>query len=88
MEKLNPDAIAEWGEESGAPSEDIRPGVQPVDSDMIFAYVTETDELPLDVSARAFANWLDGMWYEYSEPETYTNRQVIESALVDWRGGK
>lgn len=40
MSKLNPDALAEWGDEEGAPAEDVRPGVQrDVTPGMIADYV-------------------------------------------------
>ena len=85
-EKLNPEALAEWGEEAGAAPQDRRAGVQPVTEEMIRGYVLDNNELP-EYSARPFAAWLDNNWFEYSEPETRTNKEVIDGALVDWRGG-
>lgn len=87
MTKLDPAALAEWDEEVGADPQDVRDGVQPVDADMIAAFVVEAGELPWD-SARPFGDWLDSVWNDYTEPDNpaLTNGAVIEGALAYWRG--
>lgn len=88
MTKLDPDAWAVTDD----PDLDGRPGVQDVDAQMIFEYVTDTNvnELPA-YSARPFANWLEVNWYEFTEETRnglLTNRDVIHGAIVDWCGGR
>jgi hypothetical protein len=87
MAKLNPAALAEWDDEQGARPEDIRPGVQAVDADMIAAYVVDTEELPQE-SARPFGQYLDSAWNDYIDPDNpaLTNGDVISGALAFWRG--
>lgn len=85
-EELNPAALAEWGQEAGSPPEERRAGVQTVTEEMILQYVLDNNELP-DYSARPFAAWLDSNWFQYSEPSAVTNKEVIDGALMDWRGG-
>lgn len=88
MEKLNPEAIAEWGQEAGAgPADEVREGVQPVTEEMILDYIRRENELP-DYSAVPFAAWINESWFQYSEPETLTNKEVIDGALMDWCGGR
>lgn len=86
-EKINPEALAEWGEEDGAAPEEVRSGVQPVDEEMIRQYVEDNNLLPT-YSAVPFAAWLDEYWYQHSEPSSITNGEVISGALVDWCGGR
>lgn len=85
MDKLNPEALAETSDEAGAPPEDVRPGVQPVDQGMIREHVIQAGELPA-VSARPFAEWLHQQWFDFAEEPGLTNREVIEGALAYWRG--
>lgn len=86
MDKLNPDALAEWGEEEGAPDVDVRPGVQrDVTPEMIADYVTDEGELPR-VSAEPFGRYLHRAWNDYVESETLTQRDLIAGALAFWRG--
>lgn len=87
MTKLDPSALAEWDEEQGACPQDVRPGVQPVDADMIADFVVEAGELPRE-SAQPFGDWLDGVWNDYTDPgdPTQTNGDVIAGALSYWRG--
>ena len=85
MPTLDPNALAEIGDEEGAPPEEVRPGVQPVDEVMIRVYVITTNELP-EESARPFAKWLHGVWFEFSEEPGPTNGEVIAGALAHWRG--
>lgn len=86
-DKLNPEALAEWGEEEGSPPEQVRDGVQPVDEHMILDYVLEKNFLP-DYSAQPFSEWLNLNFFQYSEPSTVTNAVVVEAALHDWCGGR
>ncbi|MFF8901691.1 hypothetical protein ACF082_29890 [Streptomyces lydicus] len=85
MEKLNPKALAEASDEAGAAPEDVRPGVQPVDKGMIREYVIEAGELP-EESARAFAAWLNSVWFDFVEEPGLSNGEVIAGALAYWRG--
>lgn len=85
MDKLNPDALAETYDEAGAPAGQVRPGVQPIDADMIRAHVIEAEELPAE-SARPFAEYLNEAWYDYVEEPGLTNGGVISGALAYWRG--
>ena len=80
MDKLNPNALAECGDDL-----DDRPEVQPVTEAMIYAYVTEKNELP-PYSARPFAAWLFTVWNSFNEDGDNTNGDVITGALADWRG--
>jgi hypothetical protein len=86
MDKLNPDALAEWGEEESAPDEDVRPGVQrDVTAQMIADYVTDEGDLPRE-SAEPFGQYLHQAWNDYVESETLTQRDLIAGALAFWRG--
>lgn len=86
MDKLNPEALAEWGEEEGAPAEDVRPGVQrDVTPEMIADYMVETNKLPRE-SAEPFAEYLHQTWNDYVEGEPLTQRDLIAGALEFWRG--
>lgn len=85
MPTLNPDALAETSEEAGAAPEDVRPGVQPVDDDMIREYILAAGELP-EESARPFAKWLNEVWFDFSEEPGPTNGAIITGALSYWRG--
>ncbi|WP_169314111.1 hypothetical protein [Streptomyces piniterrae] len=85
MPTLDPNALAEIADEAGAAPEDVRPGVQPVDDDMIREYVIEARELP-EESARPFAQWLNETWFDFSEEPGATNGEIIAGALADWRG--
>ncbi|WP_395759463.1 hypothetical protein OIE82_27055 [Streptomyces althioticus] len=80
---LNPDALAESGDEEL----DTREGVQEVTEDMILSYVLCGNELPPE-SARPFAEWLEGVWFSFNEDGDKTNGQVISGALAHWRGYK
>ncbi|GAA5033260.1 hypothetical protein [Streptomyces siamensis] len=80
MEKLNPDALAECGDDL-----DDRPEVQPVTETMIRVHVIDSGELP-EYSARPFASWLYEVWNDFNEDGDLTNGQVIEGALAGWRG--
>lgn len=87
-EKLDPKALAERSDEAGALEENIRPGVQPVDEEMIFDYVLDQHELP-EQSARPFADWINNVWYEFfDDAEGVTNGDVIKGALTEWCGGR
>lgn len=86
VDKLNPDALAETGEETGAPAEEIRKGVQPVDAVMIERYVIDSGELHVPESAKAFGVWLDRDWYDFNEDGDRTNGQVVAGGLAEWRG--
>ncbi|TVZ96507.1 hypothetical protein [Streptomyces sp. BK340] len=81
MEKLNPNALAE----SGDNDLDERPKVQPVTEAMIRAHVIGAEELP-PYSARPFSAWLYETWNEFNADGKLTNGQVIAGALADWRG--
>ncbi|MFJ4627149.1 hypothetical protein [Streptomyces sp. NPDC088847] len=86
MSKLDPDALAEWGDEEGAPAEDVRTGVQrDVTPEMITAYVVEAGELPQE-SAEPFGEYLHQQWNDYVESENITHRDLIHGALAYWRG--
>lgn len=86
--KLNPEALAERQDEAGNLEENIRDGVQPVDEEMIVAYVLAQRELPPE-SAQPFAEWINVVWYEYVDPEKdATNADVIDGALTHWCGGR
>ena len=86
MTRLNPDALAEWGEEEGAHANEVRPNVQrDVTAHMITAYVVDEGELPR-VSAEPFGEYLHQNWNDYVENETLTQRDLIAGALEFWRG--
>lgn len=86
MDKLNPDALAEWGDEDGAPADEVRPNVQrDVTPEMITAYVIEEGELP-EESARPFGEYMHAQWNDYVESETVTQRDLISGGLAFWRG--
>ncbi|WP_030798918.1 hypothetical protein [Streptomyces sp. NRRL S-337] len=85
MPTLDPNALAEISDEAGAAPEDVRPGVQPVDYDMIRDYVIKAGELP-EESARPFARWLNETWFDFSEEPGQTNGDIINGALAYWRG--
>jgi hypothetical protein len=86
MNKLNPDALAEWGDEEGAPDDQVRPGVQrDVDARMIAEYVIKQNELPRP-SAEPFGEYLHQHWNDYVENEPLTQRELIAGALAFWRG--
>ncbi|MFH9248209.1 hypothetical protein ACH4LK_22610 [Streptomyces lydicus] len=87
MPTLDPNALAEINEDEGAAPEDARPGVQPVTEVMIRVYVITAGELP-EVSARPFAKWLHGAWFDFSEEPGPTNGDIIAGALAHWRGGQ
>ena len=85
--KLDPTAWAILGDDTL----DNRDGVQYVDEDMIFDYVTGEENALPEYSARPFAAWLDENWSQYTDDPReglLTNRDVIASALVDWCGGR
>jgi hypothetical protein len=88
-EELNPKALAEWSDEAADLEENIRPGVQPVDEEMILNYVLRQNELP-EESARPFAEWINQNWYQFSgdDQDNVTNGDVIEGALLHWCGGR
>ena len=81
MGKLNPDALAECGDFEL----DAREAVQPVPAEMIYQYVTDTNELP-EESARPFAVWLDNVWHDFNADGDLTNGKLIAGALAHWRG--
>jgi len=85
--KLNPQALAEWSEEQGAPAADVRSGVQPVTSNMIREYVV-AQGMPPPVSAEPFATYLDQAWFDFEDPDRpdMTNDDVIQGGLAYWRG--
>jgi hypothetical protein len=83
MDKLNPDALAESGDDEL----DAREGVQPVTEMMLYEHIISTEELPPE-SARPFARWLDSEWNSWNEDGSLTNGEVIAGALAHWRGGK
>jgi len=86
MNKLNPDALAEWSDEEGRPASDIRPGVQPnVTPHMITAYVLELGALPRE-SAEPFSEYLHRMWNDYVESEDIKQKDLVAGALEYWRG--
>jgi hypothetical protein len=88
MDKLNPDALAEWGEEEGAPADQVRANVQrDVTPQMITDYVVAEDELPQE-SAEPFGSYLHEHWNDYVEYEEITQRALIAGALEYWRGGR
>lgn len=39
-------------------------------------------------SAKAFADWLDNVWDEWTEDPTTTTKDVLEGAVTDWCGGR
>jgi len=87
-EKFNPEALAERHDEAGAPPEDVRDGVQPVDDIMILDRVLDTNELP-QFSAGAFTSWANDNWFHFvSDEEDWTNAEVLESLLHEWCGGR
>lgn len=78
---LNPDALAESGDEEL----DDRDNVQPVTEMMIYEYAVGKGELPRE-SARPFAEWLHEVWFDWNEDGELTNGKVIAGALQHWRG--
>lgn len=82
MDKLNPAALAECGDDDL----DDRPDVQSVTEEMIFEYIRERNALP-PASALAFSAWLWEEWNNFVEDDWVTNGAVINGALIDWRGG-
>ncbi|WP_399142202.1 hypothetical protein Q3A86_33215 [Streptomyces sp. NBUA17] len=86
MDKLNPDALAEWDDEMGAPDNEVRTGVQrDTTPEMIADYVIAEGELP-EQSARPFGEYLHISWNDYVEYEEITQRDLIAGALEFWRG--
>ncbi|SOE25700.1 hypothetical protein [Streptomyces sp. OK228] len=86
MDKLNPDALAEWSDEEGAPAGEVRPGVQPnVTPEMIADYVVDAGELPRE-SAEPFGEYLHRTWNDYVEGADITHRDLVAGALAYWRG--
>ena len=86
MDKLNPDALAEWGDEEGAADAEVRPNVQrDVTPQMITNYVIEQAELPRE-SAEPFGAYLHEHWNDYVDYEELTQRALIAGALEFWRG--
>lgn len=81
MDKLNPDALAPME------PDDDRPGVQDADADMIRSYILDSEELPSE-SAHAFTRYVYKSVFDYNENGDLTWRQVIESALEYWCGGR
>jgi hypothetical protein len=81
MDKLDPDALAESGDDEL----DARESVQPVTPAMIREHLRLTEELP-SVSARSFAAWIHENWNDWNEDGDLTNGQVIAGALAHWRG--
>lgn len=41
-----------------------------------------------EASARAFANWLDNVWENWTEEPETTVGQIFESAVTEWCGGR
>lgn len=80
-DKLNPDALAECGDDEL----NSREGVQPVNAATILGYVLDQEELPPE-SARPFAGWLHEFWNDFNEDGELTNGAVISGALAHWRG--
>lgn len=39
-------------------------------------------------SAKAFANWLDNNWEDWTEEPQTTTKEVLEGAVTDWCGGR
>lgn len=86
MDKLNPDALAEWDDEQYADETEVRPGVQrDVTPDMITEYVIAEGALP-EPSARPFGNYLHAVWNDWVEQQDITHRDLIAGALQFWRG--
>jgi hypothetical protein len=86
VDKLNPDALAEWSDEQGTPDPEVRPNVQrDVTPQMITAYVIAIEALPSE-SAQPFGEYLDHAWNDYVETENVTQRDLITGALDYWRG--
>lgn len=84
MDKLNPDAFAEWYDEEDQISD--RPNVQQgVTIQMVAVYVTENKFLP-QVSAEPFASYLSQVWHDFVDGEEITQRDLIDGALRFWRG--
>lgn len=80
-EKLNPDALAECGDEEL----DSRPGVQGPSEEVIREYILSENELPPE-SAYPFAEYVYKMWYAYNEDGDATVKEIIDGALQYWRG--
>ncbi|UQA91662.1 hypothetical protein [Streptomyces halobius] len=80
LDKLNPDALAECGDDEL----DEREAVQPVTEMMIYKYVVGS-ELPSE-SAHPFATWLYQVWYQFNEDGELTNGKLIAGPLSHWRG--
>jgi hypothetical protein len=86
MDKLDPDAFAEWPDEEDQISD--RPNVQQnVTSRMICRYVVENGFLPR-MSAWSFATYLSQAWHDYVDGEEITQAKLIDEALIFWRGGR
>lgn len=86
MFRIDPDALAEWSDEEGAPDDQVRPNVQrDVTPEMIAEYVVTEGELP-EQSARPFGEYLHQEWNDYVENEDMTHRDLIAGALEFWRG--
>lgn len=86
-DKLDPTAWAETGDTDL----DERDGVQEVDAQMIFDYVTDENvNLLPTYSAQPFARWLDDNWINFTESTNglRTNGDVITGALINWCGGR
>jgi hypothetical protein len=81
MDKLNPDALAESGDDEL----NGREGVQSVTPAMIREHVINSGELPSE-SARPFAAWIHECWNDWNEDGELSNGQVIAGALAYWRG--
>lgn len=84
MKRIDPNAPAQWD------SEDNRPGVVDIDYSMILDYVYSHDGncvLHVEESAKAFAAWANGIWFEYHDGERgTTNKDILDGLLADWRG--
>jgi hypothetical protein len=88
IEKFNPEALAERTDEAGAPSFEVRKGVQAVDEDMIRLHVIDTAQLH-PAAIRYFAQWANGEWFDFvSNEHDWTNGQVLEAMLREWCGGR
>jgi len=79
--RFNPKALASCGDDEL----DERPEVQGVSYSMILEYIIDSDELP-GVSARPFARWLNEEWNGFNEDGDATNGDVLQGALLFWRG--
>ena len=79
---LDPDALAMSGDDEL----DRRPEVQDATSGMIRQWVIDQYELTDPEVARLFGDWFYAIMTEYNEDGPLTNREVIQSGLVTWRG--